>query len=32
MVSTTGGTGFEGYWRNAEAEEARVRNGWYWTG
>ena len=32
MVSTTGGTGFEGYWQNAEAEEARVRNGWYWTG
>ena len=32
MVSQTGGTGFEGYWRNAEAEAARVRNGWYWTG
>ena len=28
----TGGAGFEGYWRNAEAEAARVRNGWYWTG
>ena len=25
-------TGFEGYWRNAEAEQARVKNGWYWTG
>ncbi len=32
MVSQTGGAGFEGYWRNAEAEQARVRNGWYWTG
>ena len=32
MVSQTGATGFEGYWRNAEAEAARVRNGWYWTG
>jgi fatty-acyl-CoA synthase len=32
LVSETGGTGFEGYWRNAEAEESRLRNGWYWTG
>ena len=32
MVSQTGGTGFEGYWRNAEAEQARLKNGWYWTG
>ncbi len=32
MVSQTGATGFEGYWRNSEAEAARVRNGWYWTG
>jgi fatty-acyl-CoA synthase len=32
LVSQTGGTGFEGYWRNAEAEATRVRNGWYWTG
>jgi fatty-acyl-CoA synthase len=32
MVSETGATGFEGYWRNAEAEQARVKNGWYWTG
>jgi len=32
MVSQTGATGFEGYWRNAEAEQARVKNGWYWTG
>jgi fatty-acyl-CoA synthase len=32
MVSQTGATGFEGYWRNVEAEASRVRNGWYWTG
>ena len=32
MVSETGGAGFEGYWRNADAEAARVKNGWYWTG
>jgi fatty-acyl-CoA synthase len=32
MVSQTGGAGFEGYWRNAEAEQSRVKNGWYWTG
>ena len=32
MVSQTGGAGFEGYWRNQEAEASRVRNGWYWTG
>ena len=32
MVNQTGGAGFEGYWRNAEAEASRVRNGWYWTG
>ena len=25
MVSQTGGAGFEGYWRNAEAEQSRVR-------
>ncbi|MFK4104486.1 long-chain-fatty-acid--CoA ligase [Streptomyces sp. NPDC019531] len=23
---------FEGYWRNAEAEAERLRDGWYWTG
>ncbi|MFD3697142.1 AMP-binding protein [Streptomyces sp. NPDC058646] len=23
---------FEGYWRNAEAQAARTRDGWYWTG
>ncbi|WP_328627660.1 AMP-binding protein [Streptomyces sp. NBC_00353] len=27
-----GRTPFEGYWRNAEADAARVRGGWYWTG
>ncbi len=32
MVTRTGAAGFEGYWRNAEAEASRVRNGWYWTG
>src|SRR5579883_3068896 len=32
LVSRSGGTGFEGYWRNDEAEAARLRNGWYWTG
>jgi len=32
LVSQTGGTGFEGYWRNDEAERARLKNGWYWTG
>ncbi|MEU7702381.1 AMP-binding protein [Streptomyces sp. NPDC015492] len=23
---------FEGYWRNPDAEAARLRGGWYWTG
>ena len=32
LVSTTGAAGFEGYWENEEAERARLRNGWYWTG
>jgi len=32
LVSTTGAAGFEGYWDNVAAEEARSRNGWYWTG
>ncbi|MBC9717060.1 AMP-binding protein [Streptomyces sp. TRM66268-LWL] len=27
-----GRTVFEGYWRNPEADAARVRDGWYWTG
>jgi len=32
LVSKGGGAGFEGYWRNDEAEQARLREGWYWTG
>ena len=32
LVSAGGASGFEGYWRNDEAELARLRNGWYWTG
>ena len=32
LVSRGGGAGFEGYWRNDEAEQARLREGWYWTG
>jgi acyl-CoA synthetase (AMP-forming)/AMP-acid ligase II len=32
MVSKSGAAGFEGYWDNEEAERARVRDGWYWTG
>ena len=31
-MSKAGGAGFEGYWRNDEAERARLREGWYWTG
>lgn len=32
LVSTTGAAGFEGYWDNDEAQAARLRRGWYWTG
>jgi fatty-acyl-CoA synthase len=32
MVSTSGAAGFEGYWRNEDAQKARLRDGWYWTG
>jgi fatty-acyl-CoA synthase len=32
LVSTTGGAGFEGYWRNDEAEAARRRDTAYFTG
>jgi len=32
LVSKAGGAGFEGYWRNVDAERARLREGWYWTG
>jgi fatty-acyl-CoA synthase len=32
LVSKAGGAGFEGYWHNSEAETARLKEGWYWTG
>jgi len=32
LVSKSGGAGFEGYWRNDDAERTRLREGWYWTG
>lgn len=32
LVSKAGGAGFEGYWRNDDAERSRLREGWYWTG
>lgn len=32
LVSKTGAAGFEGYFENEEAERARTRFGWYWTG
>jgi fatty-acyl-CoA synthase len=32
LVSKAGGAGFEGYWRNDEAQRARLKEGWYWTG
>ncbi len=32
LVAMGGAAGFEGYWRNDDAEQARLRNGWYWTG
>ncbi|HEY7948198.1 MAG TPA: AMP-binding protein [Acidimicrobiales bacterium] len=32
LVSKTGAVGFEGYWDNDDAEAARLRRGWYWTG
>jgi fatty-acyl-CoA synthase len=32
LVNRTGGGAFEGYWRNDEANRARVRDGVYWTG
>jgi fatty-acyl-CoA synthase len=32
-IVNTAGTGmFEGYYKNDEANAARLRNGWYWTG
>ena len=32
IVNKTGAAGFEGYYNNPEAEEARTRKGWYWSG
>jgi fatty-acyl-CoA synthase len=32
LVNTGGRGGFEGYWRNDEADAERLRHGWYWTG
>jgi fatty-acyl-CoA synthase len=32
IVNKAGAAGFEGYYNNPAAEEARTREGWYWTG
>jgi fatty-acyl-CoA synthase len=32
IVNKNGAAGFEGYYKNDEANAARIRNGWYWTG
>jgi fatty-acyl-CoA synthase len=32
IVNTAGGGPFEGYYNNAEATSATLRNGWYWSG
>jgi fatty-acyl-CoA synthase len=32
LVNRLGASGFEGYWRNDEANAARTRDGMYWTG
>jgi fatty-acyl-CoA synthase len=32
LVRRDGSSGFEGYWRNDEAEGDRLRNGWFWSG
>ena len=32
IVNKGGGSIFEGYYKNDEANAARVRDGWYWTG
>ena len=32
LVNRLGASGFEGYWKNDEANQARVRDGIYWTG
>jgi len=32
IVNLNGAKGFEGYYKNDEANAQRVRNGWYWSG
>lgn len=32
IANTAGAPGFEGYYRNADADAERIRNGWYWSG
>lgn len=32
LVNRDGPGSFEGYWANPEADEQRVRDGWYWSG
>lgn len=32
IVNKRGAAGFEGYYRNDEANAQRIRHGWYWTG
>jgi fatty-acyl-CoA synthase len=32
IVNKNIGSSFEGYYKNPEANEARMRNGWYWSG
>jgi fatty-acyl-CoA synthase len=32
IVNKKGAAGFEGYYKNDEANAERVRDGWYWTG
>ena len=32
IVNKSIGSGFEGYYKNDDANEQRMRNGWYWTG
>ncbi len=32
IVDKQGSRGFEGYYKNDDADADRIRNGWYWTG
>jgi len=32
IVNKNGAPGFEGYYKNDDANAARIRNGWYWSG